>query len=331
MSSVTKTTTYRFVDWSTYLALLAASLVLLAGIISPIFQQKLLDDRIEVTPGEVVEFKTWQLKPQLIGAMRIDVDAFFNNNRWTTYELRVLDEEGNLIVSALKQAWVESGVWREGGESGTWREKDVQAALDLQAGDEPETITLAINILDYTDTSGQPVEGESVRFHVRVVNGAIDTRYLIPGVIGTGGLALFCFLSTQNSGQETINKFVNDSDLGGRAIMGGEDNLICCKLKIVADETSPRSLDVNLWVSDGYGENMHHQVTPVSLTFHRDEDGDIKRTTGQLKQYFIFNKRGSYGLYIEVTPDGPVDDTVLRVKENVQTLTGVSVVEIDRD
>jgi hypothetical protein len=331
MSSVTKTTTYRFIDWSTYLALFAASLVFLAGIIGPFFQQQLLDDRLDVSPGEVVELKTWQLKPQLIGAMRIDVDASFNNNRWTTYELRVLDEQGNLIVSALKQAWAESGTWREGGESGTWREKDVEAALDLQAGDEPETITLALNILDYTDTSGQPIEGESVRFHVRVFNGAIDTRYLVPGLIGTGGLALFCFLSTRNSGQETISKIVFDSDIGGRAIMGGDHNLVCCTLKIVADETSPRSLDVNLWLSDGYGENLSHQVTPVPLKFHKDEVGDITKTTGEFNQYFLLKKRGSYGVYIEVTPDDPVDKTVLKVRENVRTLTGVAVVEIARD
>ncbi|NMG58764.1 hypothetical protein E1H12_09565 [Geitlerinema sp. P-1104] len=331
MSSVTKTTTYRFVDWSTYVAVFAIALVLLASIISPIFQRHIFNDRLEVKQGEVVEFKTWQLQPRLIGAMRIDVDASFNTNRWVTYELRVLDEEGNLIVSALKQAWAESGIWRQGGESGTWREKDVEAALDLRAEQDPETITLAINILDYTDTSGQPVEDESVYFRIRVVDGAIDTRYLIPGMIGTGGLALFCIFSTQTLGQDTITKIVFDSDIGGRGIMGGEDSLIVCKLKIVADETSPRFLDVNLWLTDGYGENIYHQVTPVSLIFHRDEDGDIEKTTGIFKQYFLLDKRGSYGVYIEVTPDEPVDETVLTVRENVQTLTGVSVVEVARD
>ena len=254
-----------------------------------------------------------------------------NTNRWATYELRVLDKEGNLIVSALKQAWAESGTWREGGESGTWREKDVGAALDVRAGDKPETITLAINILDYTDTSGQPVEGESVSFRIRVLDGVVDTRFLTPGMIGTGGLALFCVLSTSMLGQGVIRKIVFDSDIGGRGIMGGEDNLICCTLRIVADETSPRDLNVNLWLSDGYGENLYHQVTPVKLVFHKDEDGDIKKTTGTFRQYFILEKRGSYGFYIEVTPDEPVDETQLTVREQVKTLTEVWVVEIARD
>lgn len=331
MSSVKKTTTHRFVDWSTYVAVFAIALVLLAGMMSPIFQRQIFNERLEVKQGEVVEFKTWKLKPRLIGAMRIDVDASFTNNRWTTYELRVLDDQGNLIVSALKQAWAESGTWREGGESGTWREKDVGAELDLRAAEDPETITLAINILDYTDTSGQPVEGESVFFRVRVFDGAIDTRYLVPGLIGTGGLALFCVLSTQTLGQQVISKIVYDSDIGGRGIMGGDDSLICCRLKIVADETSPRSLDVNLWLTDGYGENIYHKITPVALIFHKDEDGDIEKTTGNFKQYFTFKKRGSYGFYIEVTPDAPVDETVLTVREKVRTVTAVSVVEIDRD
>ncbi|WP_159790582.1 hypothetical protein [Sodalinema gerasimenkoae] len=127
MSSATKTTTYRFIDWSPYLAIFAVSLVLLAVIASPLFQRQIFEDRLEVNPGEVVEFKTWQLQPQSIGAMRVDVNASFTNNRWATYELRVLDDEGNLMVSALKQAWIESGTWREGRESGTWRESDVEA------------------------------------------------------------------------------------------------------------------------------------------------------------------------------------------------------------
>ena len=79
MSSVTKTTTHRFIEWSTYVAVFAIALVLLAGMISPIFRRPLFDDRLQVSPGEVIEFKTWQLKPQLIGAMRIDVDASFQH------------------------------------------------------------------------------------------------------------------------------------------------------------------------------------------------------------------------------------------------------------
>ncbi|WP_159790583.1 hypothetical protein [Sodalinema gerasimenkoae] len=204
-------------------------------------------------------------------------------------------------------------------------------ALDVRAGQEPETITLAINILDYTDTSGQPVEDESVRFMIRVWDGVIDTRYLLPGVIGTGGLACLCFLSAEHSNQRAIRNMIYDSDIGGRAIIGGDNNLVCCTLKIVADETSPRFLNVNLWLSDGYGENLYHQVTPVHLKFHKDADGELYKTTGIFKQYFLLKKRGSYGVYIEVTPDEPVDITILTIREKMRTLGGVSVVEIARD
>jgi hypothetical protein len=325
--SVTKKATKRFIDWWAYLGFVALSLVLLAGLVSTSFYQNILSENILVTPGQPAEFKNIELKPTAIGALRIDATALLQTNRWVTYEIRIFDREKKLLAAAVKQAWAESGRWYEDGESGTWSERDVQAGLDLRAGDRPEEITLALNILEYTDTSGQAIN-EPLAFRVKVFNGAIDTRYLMAGAVGTAGMAILCLFSVLGSGKKTIAKTILDSDIGDRAILGGSDKLVKLSLDITADETSPRSLRVDLWVNDGYGEQIYKQSQTVVLKFHKDDSGDITKTTGKMVCYFVFEKRASYGFYAEVTPDGPVDKTVLTVREEVRTLSGVNIVAI---
>ncbi|CDN14057.1 hypothetical protein RintRC_4826 [Richelia intracellularis] len=37
--------------------------------------------------------------------MRVDVEARISNNQWVTYEIQLLDKQGKLIASGVKQAW----------------------------------------------------------------------------------------------------------------------------------------------------------------------------------------------------------------------------------
>jgi hypothetical protein len=121
---------------------------------------------------------------------------------------------------------------------------------------------------------------------------------------------------------------VNDSDIGDRGVLGGSDKLVKVSVDIQSDETSPRELTINLWVKDGEGEQLCHQTTPVQLRFIKDEDGEIQRAIGKHQYFFVFEKRGSYGFYIEVTPDQPVDRTKLFVREGVRTLTNSEVLRV---
>ena len=82
-----------------------SALVFLALIISPIFKRSLVNQNITVNKGNPVKLKEFILKPQLIGALRVDVEARISNNQWVTYEIQLLDKQGKLIASGVKQAW----------------------------------------------------------------------------------------------------------------------------------------------------------------------------------------------------------------------------------
>ena len=325
-------TTKRFVEPSFKLSLIALALVILAAIVSGFFYQPILDRNLRVSPQERVELPPITLQRSLIGALRIDVKATLPTNRWVVYEIQLYDEQGKRLASAIKEAWRESGVWREGGESGTWEEEDLLGGLDVQLGKkEKDKITIAVSVLEYGETRGQVINNQPVSFRVNVKNGVIDTRYLWVGFFGAIAMMILTLLSVGTAGKVRIKETINDSDVGGREILGGKDNLVRLTVKILSDETSPSSLSVNLWIKDGMGEQIYSEQTQVKLNFRR-EDGDIEDARGKLEQYFIFTRRGSYGFYVEVTPDEPVDKTTLIVKENAKTLSGnkpVNVITVD--
>lgn len=326
-------TTSRFAEPSFKISLIALALVILAALASGIFYQPLLNNKtVRVPPEDKVELQPITIKRSLIGALRIDVKATIPTNRWVVYEIQLYDEQGERLASAIKEAWREAGTWREGGESGSWEEEDLLGGLDVQLGEKKEEeITIAVSVLEYGKTGGNVITDQPVSFRVDVKNGVIDTRYLWVGFFGAIAMTILTLLSVGTTGKVRIKETINDSDVGGREILGGENNLVRLTVKILSDETSPPSLSVNLWIKDGMGEQIYSEQIQVKLNFRR-EDGDIEDARGKLEQYFVFTRRGSYGFYVEVTPDKPVDKTTLIVKENAKTLSGdkqVTIITVD--
>lgn len=328
MAVTTQTkSTSRFIEATPYLCALTVLIVMIAACLSLAFSRTLLSSNVQVEPDEPVELKTVEIKPQLFGAWRIDVKASIPRNRWLTYELQLLDEQGNLVASALKEAWNESGTWQEDGESGTWQEDDLMAGLDVRSTEgKSEKLTIALAVLDYTDTSGTEID-QPVNFKVTIKTGAIDSRYLWAGFFGTIALTILSLMAVANSGKTAIGKWIGDSDVGERGIVGGADNLVELTVDVKADETCPEKLNVNLWVYDGYGEEIYTCVLPMTVTYTKDE-GTIESAKGKVNKYFVLERRGSYRFYVEVTPDQPVDRTDIIVKEKVSTICDVEVVQV---
>jgi hypothetical protein len=321
------TTTKEFLSIWPYVAGAALVLVILAGIISPFFQQQLASETLRVAEGEPVNFQPFELKPTAIGALRIDAKATIPTNRWVTYELQVRDANDQVIASAIKNAWAESGTWREGGESGTWSESDLKAGLDIQAR-QSEQIKVAVEVLDYTNTSGTPIN-ESVPIKVTVKNGAIDGRYLWTGFFGVGAMTAITFIAVPNAGKTVINKRMNDSDVGDRAVMGGPGKLLRVNINVKADETCPSTLRAYIYLKDAYGEQLYAgKGATINMSLSKDDDGSIDSGSGSLTQFFTINKRGSYGFYVEIMPDQSVDATRLVVKEDASTTGEVTVTQI---
>jgi hypothetical protein len=316
--------TGRFVEPWAYVALGASVLVFLALITAPFFKKILVSQNITVSPGEPVKLKEFPLKPQLIGALRVDVEARIANNQWVTYEIQLLDKQGKLLASGVKQAYKESGSWYEEGESGTWSEEDLQGGLDVRVKKE-EPVTLAINVLGYG--TGNTDIDLPVPFQVKVENGAIDTRHLWPGLFGSFALGTMALMAVPLAGKKAIIQKINDSDPSGRETIGGANKLVRVNVNFKADETSPQELEVRLFINNSYGEQVYAGSESMKLSFTKN-DGVIKGANGKFQKFFLFDTRDSYGFQVEVAPDEPVDTTNLIVRDGTRTRMPVDVIHI---
>ena len=333
--TVEKIESSKFIEYSPYFCLGINFFLFLILFLSNFWTKTLINRTVstKVVEGDTIaKLEPILLKASLIGALRVDAKAIIRNNSWLTYEIQFQDEQGNVVVSALKPAWKESGTWREGGESGYWQEEDLWGGIDLRlpAHKKQQLLTPVIQVLEYTDTQGIPITKglHILSFKVKIIQGAIDIRYLWAGVIGTTLMTILCFYSLATTGKLVIKKKLNDSDVGDRAILGEPNQLVKATIKVVADETCPSSLNINLWLNDGYGDECCHLTQLVRMNYRRNDDREIVSARGTKDFYFLLPKRTSYNFYVEVEPDQPVERTCLSVKEQVKTLGTVEINQI---
>lgn len=319
--------TQRFVAPWAYVSASAVGLVIVAAIASVFVANPLGSTTIQVSEGEPRKLQPIPLKQQNLGALRVDVKAMIPVGRWVTYEIQLLDQQNQVVAAGIKQAWHESGTWYEDGQSGTWQESDLQGGLDIRA-EKAEPITVAVQVLEYSTTSNQEID-QPISFEINLTQGAIDSRYLWTGFIGTTLLTLLTFGSVNSTGKKVIDRAIGDSDVGDRALMGGDNQLIKLTIKVNSDETTRGSLTANLFIKDGQGQQIYTKALPLKLSHKREEDGTLESVMGHAQLFLVLEPRSSYGFYVEVTPDQPVDSTRLMVREGVRTLRVVEVVKIN--
>ncbi len=321
--------TSRFVERTPYISLLSVLLILLALFASIFFPEMIERERVQVKPETTVQLDPIHIERDPIGALRIDVKSTLPRNTWVTYQIELFDQQGDRLAAAFKEAWRESGTWYEDGESGSWSESDLLGGLDVRLGKEKEEdITIAISVSEHGTKSGKQLQNP-VSFQVEVEKGVIDSRYLIAGLFGTIGFSILSFIALSNTGKKVIQKSIPDSDVGDRAILGGRDRLVKVIVLVEADETAPPSMNVELWIKDGNGEQIYSETLTATMNYKKDDEGEIQKATDRVSKLFVFERRGSYGFYVEVAPDQPVDRTTLTVREGVKTLgRGKPVVNI---
>lgn len=309
--------TLRFIDPWLYLAIAAAVAIGLAALFSAVLSETLVDRQVNVAITETTRLEPIALQPQGWGAVRVEVRARLPRNRWVAFEIQVRDGEDRLLGSAVKQAWRESGTWREGSESGTWSESDLRGGLDLRL-DRPRTLTLAIAVLDAGRTIGDWGDGP-VTFSVRVARGVADGRYWLAGFVGCSLLAVFAVLGRQFRGTPVIARTIADSEVGSRTIVGGDNRLLRVRAKASLDETRPRKTTLCLRVRNAWGELVYANRCHVEAG---RSDESIRK---QVHWLLVLRERGSYRFFIEVIPDAPVDWVELRVLEDARTALGAEV------
>ncbi len=325
VKSSTKTT-WRFVEWLAIAALSSSLIVFLGIIISPFFIRRIVDQQVTVSPEQVYKLPPVEIDRSGLGALRVDADALIPTGEWARFEIQLLDETGKIIASGTKEGWSDSGTWYEDGESGTWSESDTLGGLDVR-NDKKEKITVAIALLERGTTAGVEIN-QPLGFNVRVENGVVDIGALWFGLVGSLILGLISAKLVGNSGKKVIVEKIEDSDPTGRGTMGGKNSLVRVKVKFDADEGSTnKSMYINLFVNNSYGEQIYVEQIPVNLNIHQN-DGDVIKATGKTERFFVFPQQDSYGFHVEVHPDEPIDRTWLTVCDRVRTFGPVKVIEM---
>jgi hypothetical protein len=324
--SATKTySTRKFIEPAIFLRWFTFGLISLALVASWFMGQTQIRKTVAVEPDaeDYVEVGSLTLKPSAIGATRIKAEAKIPANHWVTYELILLDSQGNIVTSAMKEAWSESGTWNEDGESGTWSEQDLDAGLDIKA-QTSETLTLAVSVLDYTTSSGQEITNP-VPIEVKASTGVVYQTPLLWGWIVTAVLTWISGSLIQSGcGRRAIFKTIPDSDVGARGTLGGSLSLVHLRLEIISDETTQLTLSPKLWIRNADGDDLYRHTYTV---IPRIAGEDVKKS--ELNAYFRLLKKGSYGFYVEVMPDAPVDRTTITVFDGAKTSGRVEVTDID--
>lgn len=325
-AKVSPINTSRFIDRWAYVPLAIASLLLFLSIFGSALGKTLINKKVKVSAEEPVKVGTIDLSPKDLGALRIDAKAFFPDNHWIVYEIRLIDVNGEVVASAIDEAWRESGRWREGSESGSWSESELLSGLDIRTK-QAEKLTVIIEVLESGTASGQPAN-LVVNLDLKIKKGAIKSSHLLGGLFFTGVLGVLSLIATGISGQKAIFKKINDSDPNERATVGGEDNLVKVSIKSVLDETTPRQAKIDLYINNVYGERIYKESRTVPVAISKNEDGEITKAQAKLESLFVLKERSSYGFTVRVEPDNPVEWTSLTVLDGSKTLRSVEVKEI---
>ncbi len=325
---VSEKKTSKFIDNWAHIPWIVAFGLLVAIPISSFFPVFKSPGAVKVTKDRPVKVTTLELDPKQLGALRIDVTPSFPSNHWLIYELRLVDQQGQIITSAIDEAWRESGTWREGGESGYWSKEDLLGGLDIKSP-KAEKVDLVIAVLESGTTSGKPADLEVI-FQVYTVNGVIQTRHLFWGAVFSVILGILARIATKSSGQTVINCEVDDSDPKARAVLGGKNRLIQVKIQTKLDENVLDWTRANLRINNGLGETVYEDtaITKSKIKKVRSQ-GDIEKCgTASFELFFVLQERDSYSFQVQVKPDNPVDWTSLIVREGAKTAKKVDVIEI---
>ncbi len=318
--------TQQFTEWAPLACKGALGLMAIATLLSFFLPRQVLDERVTIAAEEVATIGPIQPQQSPIGAMRIDAEAQLPANSWATFELQILDEQGEVIASSLKPAWRESGTWREDGESGTWDEEDAKGRFDIRQATIDSPVSIAVSSLEQGSANGQPLS-QPVTYRVRVWDGAVDRRFLWSGLVGVGLLTWITGASVSRTGRVAVSKSIGDSDLMARTQVGGPDALVQVVISVLSDDTSPPFLTANFFLKDSQGEAVYEKQVPIDLSFKR-ENGKIDSARGQCALDLIIEPQASYGFYVEITPDMPVDKTTLKVIQGARRTGPVEVTHL---
>jgi hypothetical protein len=307
-----------FVDRTPLVALGATLLALGLLFVGALQERKLLRESLVVSEEGVVT-EPFQLEARTFGALRIDGRVTVPSNTWAAVRLAIVDAEGETIAEAVKETWSESGVWHEDGQSGTWEESDTELAWDVRP-DSPEQVKIELELLGMGTTDDlSELEGQAVNVFLTVHDGVVDFRWLAMGLIGTALLFVLVWYAAGHGGRPVVVER-SDGEITARADCVGE--LVAITVSGLLDETSYVA-SLYLTVRDSNGMEIVNLDEDLLLTEVRS-DGDLEGFRFNRKLYLLLPP-GSYGFYVRVTPDAPIEWVKLLVRDSATTRSAVDI------
>ena len=256
-----------------------------------------------VPEGQRVLSAPFALQDGWLGSPRLALTAEIPPNSSIALDVALLDATGRTVLDLTKEGWRASGVWAEGGESGTWQEDDAGLALALRPG-RSGRFQLAVQVQDLLDEAGQPlpqpvVVRGSVRNHSVEAPLLWFTAVLSLAVVQV--LLLACYGISRG-------RWVQRSQESSAAIRCGAGGPGLVRLGVVARWELPHDdpplgpppgpAALELRVSDAQGRTLlqHRELVAVA---HRSNDGDHLLSVRH-SLHLRLPERGSYRFQLQL-------------------------------
>ncbi len=312
----------RWAPWSW----LAPALVLTTMCVAPSAERTIHEETVTVPEEEAHTSAPFTLPSRAWGGVRLTADAQIDWNRWAGLQVSLIDAAGESLLDVVKEAWAETGTWREGGESGTWAESDRALEWHLRIA-RGEPVRLRLTVLETGAADGSPLTF-SVPVRLRVTSGVVDMRLLGAALFLSTAFAVLATYAAGHGGRPVIVTRRTDSEVKGRAAMGGAGRLVAISVAGEVDEHAPAQVQVTIVVRAEDRRKVYEVTEAAPVTFHKDDHGTIEDGRFSVRLNLELPEAAIYGVDVEVSPHGPMENLKLLVRDGATTRGPVEVVTV---
>jgi len=251
-----------------------------------------------------------------------------------------VDDQGDVLLELVKEAWRESGTWHEGSEAGTYDESDQYLSWTARLG-QAEKLHVEVAILDMGDATADepgtvldsfpphdPQKPPDVPVTVIVRRRTVDGTLFLLAVLLSGGLAILAYYRSGHGGIPVVVEQRAEGVVHAPlAWMGGSWRLVTVAVSGAYDEHGPESVEMNVRFKDASGREIHHASQGTS-TWYLSADHGHRRFWIHL--HFEL-PRGQYQVTVRAHPHQGMDSMKVIIRDGNTTRGEVDVTRIPKE
>tara|TARA_B100000073_G_scaffold117776_1_gene95262 strand:+ start:2507 stop:3481 length:975 start_codon:yes stop_codon:yes gene_type:complete len=271
----------------------------------------------------------FQLKQGWFGAPRIALRVRQPVNTSSVVNVELLNEQNEVALSFYKDTWRETGIWSEGGESGTWDEQDTALSTEFRPG-ESATFRLRLSLDDFMTTgragSGQTTApGQAVPILVEIYSNQLNSGLLF-GTIVVLLMGFGVYWWYEYAPKHVLRSFTRNETSTALADSFPDEAMLEVRMRARYEEPDNPShsasqtafyCPVSLTISDAWGANLI--VRRESLLLNAESGEDAKGFRGNHNVYFKL--KGTKRLRFRVEVPEQLDRGVIELDNLDLTVT----------